>query len=71
MKKDLDNAETSDENVQSPEDAEGAESAESAESDEMAPFGSNTNDDADSEGHAVHDGSIDDEGIQIKVDYTG
>ncbi|KAF8926593.1 hypothetical protein BGZ47_002646 [Haplosporangium gracile] len=67
VKRDLDNAETSDENVQSSEDAEGAEGAES---DEMAWCGSNTNDDADSEGHAVHDGSIDDEDMQIKVDYA-
>ncbi|KAG0018361.1 hypothetical protein BGZ82_000461 [Podila clonocystis] len=56
-KKDLDKAETSDENVQSPEPFMVAEGAES---DERAQFGSNTNDDVDSEGHAVHDVSVDD-----------
>lgn len=43
---------------------------EGAESDVLTRFGSNTNDDAYSEGHALYDVSIDDKGMQPDVDYA-
>ncbi|KAF9110891.1 hypothetical protein BGX30_007833, partial [Mortierella sp. GBA39] len=66
-KKKLDNAETSDGNVQSPELFVDTEDVES---DEMAKFESNTNDDAYSEDHTMYNVSANDKGMQTDVDYA-
>jgi len=66
-KKKLDNAETSDGNVQSPELFVDTEDVES---DDMARFESNTNDDAYSEDHTMYTVSANDKGMQTDVDYA-
>lgn len=67
-KKKLDNAETSDGNIQSPELFVDTEDVES---DEIAQFESNTNDDAAySEDHTMYNVSANDKGMQTDVDYA-